>query len=154
MDFNNLCTGNKPFVSKCWVECGIYTLKELYKDYGLKSIQILKDEFSLPGFFFFLYLRLRSALKAYGVPWLIKISPHPMVHWIDSSMASRGIVNIIYKSLVVRQYSNIPTEGFWERERLGYICNPRSLKEGTETSRRMTDRIGISPERPIHFECN
>ncbi len=39
-----------------------------------------------------------------------------MVNWIDSSMASRGIVNIIYKSLVIRQYSNIPTEGFWERE--------------------------------------
>ncbi len=32
--------------------------------------------------------------------------------------------------------------------RLGYVCNPRSLKEGTETSRRMTDEIGISPERP------
>ncbi len=109
---NNLCTGNKPFVSKCWVECGIYTLKDLYNDYGLNSIQILKDEFSLPGFSFFLYLRLRSAMKSYGVPWSIKISPHPMVNWIDSSMASRGIVNIIYKSLVIRQYSNIPTEGF------------------------------------------
>ncbi len=65
---------------------------------------------------FFLYLRLRSALKAYGVPWSIKISPHHMVNWIDSSMVSRGIVSIISKSLVVRQYSNIPTEGFWERE--------------------------------------
>ncbi len=43
------------------------------------------------------------------------MSPHPMVNWIDSSMASRGM-NIIYKSLVIRQYSNIPTEGFWERE--------------------------------------
>ncbi len=42
----------------------------------------------------------------------------------------------------------------FEEERLGYVCNPRSLKEGTETSRRMTDEIGISPERPIHFECN
>ncbi len=28
------------------------------------------------------------------------------------------------------------------RERLGYVCNPRSLKEGTETSRRMTDELG------------
>jgi len=39
-----------------------------------------------------------------------------MINWIDSSMDSRGIVSIIYKSLVVRQYSNILTEGFWERE--------------------------------------
>ncbi len=27
-------------------------------------------------------------------------------------------------------------------DRLGYVCNPRSLKEGTETSRRMTDELG------------
>ncbi len=28
------------------------------------------------------------------------------------------------------------------RERLGYVCNPRSLKEGTERSCRMTDELG------------
>ncbi len=28
------------------------------------------------------------------------------------------------------------------RKRLGYVCNPRSLREGTETSRRMTDELG------------
>lgn len=99
---NNLCTGNKPFVSKWWVECGIYTLKDLYNDYGLKSFQILKDEFSLPGFSFFLYLRLRSALKAYGVPWSTKLSPHPMTNWIDSSMDSRGIVSITCGTTVVK----------------------------------------------------
>ncbi len=51
------------------------------------------------------------------------------------------------------QYIHITARDMNE-ERLGYVCNPRSLKEGTETSRRMTDEIGISPERPIHFECN
>ncbi len=29
-------------------------------------------------------------------------------------------------------------------KRLGYVCNPSSLKEGTETSRRRDRRIGIS----------
>ncbi len=38
-------------------------------------------------------------------------------------------------------------------ERLGYVCNPRSLKEGTETSRQRTDELGSRLERPIHFEC-
>ncbi len=38
-------------------------------------------------------------------------------------------------------------------KRLGYVCNPRSLKEGTETSRRRTDDLGSRLERPIHFEC-
>uniref|UniRef100_A0A671RNY2 endothelin-converting enzyme 1 n=1 Tax=Sinocyclocheilus anshuiensis TaxID=1608454 RepID=A0A671RNY2_9TELE len=31
--------------------------------------------------------------------------------------------------------------------------NPHSLKEGTETSRRMTDELGSRLERPIYFEC-
>ncbi len=35
----------------------------------------------------------------------------------------------------------------------GDVCNPRSLKEGTETSRRRTDELGYRLERPIHFEC-
>ncbi len=34
-------------------------------------------------------------------------------------------------SSVIRRDSEWPTE----RERLGYVCNPRSLREGTETSR-------------------
>ncbi len=38
-------------------------------------------------------------------------------------------------------------------KRLGYVCNPRSLKEGTETSRRRTNELGYRLERPIHFEC-
>ncbi len=33
-----------------------------------------------------------------------------------------------------------------------HICC--SLSVGHSESRRMTDEIGISPERPIHFECN
>ncbi len=41
----------------------------------------------------------------------------------------------------------------WSTKRLGYVCNPRSLKEGTETSRRRTDELGYRLERPIHFEC-
>ncbi len=43
-------------------------------------------------------------------------------------------------------------EGY-NNNRLGYVCNPRSLKEGTETSRRRTDELGSRLERPIHFEC-
>ncbi len=38
-------------------------------------------------------------------------------------------------------------------EHLGYVCNPRFLKEGTETSCRMTDEFGSRLKRPIHFEC-
>ncbi len=36
---------------------------------------------------------------------------------------------------------------------LGYVYNPRSQKEGTETSRRRTDDLGSRLARPIHIEC-
>ncbi len=53
--------------------------------------------------------------------------------------------------IVIRRDSEWPTE----RERLGYVCNPRSLKEGTETSRRHSrcttaelpgHRLGSAPQ--------
>ncbi len=47
----------------------------------------------------------------------------------------------------------INKENETDLERLGHVCNPRSLKEGTETSRRRTDEFGSRLERPIHFKC-
>ncbi len=44
-------------------------------------------------------------------------------------------------------------EVFQVKTRLGYVCNPNSLKEGTKTSRRRTDELGSRLERPIYFEC-
>ncbi len=37
---------------------------------------------------------------------------------------------------------------FSKGKHLGYVCNPRSLKEGTAMSRRMTDEIGIPTKAP------
>ncbi len=42
--------------------------------------------------------------------------------------------------LVHRDLTNLRYN--YNKYRLGYVCNPRSLKEGTETSRRMTDELG------------
>ncbi len=52
-----------------------------------------------------------------------------------------------------RRAHQVPLLSAKNRKRLGYVCNPRSLKEGTETSRRRTDELGYRLERPIHFEC-
>ncbi len=43
--------------------------------------------------------------------------------------------------------------GVFSVSHLGYVCNPRSLKEGTETSRRRTVELGSRLETPILFEC-
>ncbi len=65
------------------------------------------------------------------------------------------IYNVIYILPICTDHCSFHLEWTLEAvKRLGYVCNPRSLKEGTETSRRMTDEIGISPESPIHFKCN
>ncbi len=40
------------------------------------------------------------------------------------------------------------------RPMFSVMCGLSSLSVGHSESRRMTDEIGISPERPIHFECN
>ncbi len=40
-----------------------------------------------------------------------------------------------------------------KEERLSYVCNPRSLKEGMETSHRRTDELRSRLERAIHFDC-
>ncbi len=105
-----LCTGNKPFVSKAWSDASVHTLKDIYCDNGLKSFQELSAEFSLPGFSFFLYLRLRSALKAYGVPWATNVLPHPLWEWLDFNTPSSGLVSKIiiqsfYCSILIFQLS-------------------------------------------------
>ncbi len=60
-----------------------------------------------------------------------------------------GKQKFFYKLFFVQEAEEETTK----EKRLGYVCNPRSLKEGTETSRRRTDELGYRLERPIHFEC-
>ncbi len=61
-------------------------------------------------------------------------------------------INELFHDILI--YWDAPVHRQREKEkRLGYVCNPRSLKEGTETSRRRTDELGYRLERPIHFEC-
>uniref|UniRef100_A0A9J7ZM10 Reverse transcriptase n=1 Tax=Cyprinus carpio carpio TaxID=630221 RepID=A0A9J7ZM10_CYPCA len=105
---NRLCTGNKPFVFKTWSDAGVHTLNDIYCDNGLKSFQDLSAEFSLPGFSFFLYLRLRSALKAYGVPWATNVLSHPLWEWLNIDTPSSGLVSKIYNSILLLQYTSIP----------------------------------------------
>ncbi|KAA0701362.1 hypothetical protein E1301_Tti024286 [Triplophysa tibetana] len=112
----NLCMAKKILIFKPWTESGIFNLKDIYNDDGLKPFQILQDEFSIPRSSFSFYLRLRLALKTYGVPWSAKLAPHPLINWIDSSMGSKGSVSKINEQMVVHQYIKMPIENFWERE--------------------------------------
>ncbi len=95
-NFNFVC-GNRPFVQPSWSSLGVNTCGDIqvYDDQGLCSFQTLRARFCLPASASFVFLQLRSALKAYGVPWSSSISSHPMQDWIAPS-ACRPSVSLIY----------------------------------------------------------
>ncbi len=83
-NFNFVC-GNRPFVQPSLSSLGVNTCGDIYVNQGLSSFQTLRVKFCLPASAYFVFLQLRSALKAYGVPWSSSISSHPMRDWIAPS---------------------------------------------------------------------
>ncbi len=81
------------------VYLGVNTCGDIYDNQGLCSFQTLRTKFCLPASAYFVFLQLRSALKAYGVPWSSSISSHPMRDWIASS-AGRPSVSLIYNKII------------------------------------------------------
>ena len=69
--FNNfsLCLGGQLISFPQWSDKVINTLSDITSENTLRSFQDLKSHFNLPGTSFFFYLQLRSALRAYRVPW-------------------------------------------------------------------------------------
>lgn len=78
--FNNfsLLIGNTPLSFPQWSGKGVFVFRDLYDDDGLRAFNDLKAEYDLPGTSFFFYLQLRSAMKAYGVPWRVPLLTHPL----------------------------------------------------------------------------
>ncbi len=97
-NFNFVC-GNRPFVHPSWSSLGVNTCGDIYDNQGLCSFQTLRTKFCLPASVYFVFLQLRSALKAYGVPWSSSISSHPMRDWIAPS-AGRPSVSLIYTKII------------------------------------------------------
>ena len=92
--FNNfaLGLGGHPISFPQWRDKGINTLSGIIADNALRTFQDLKSHFNLPGTSFFFYLQLRSALRAYGVPWGENLEPHP-IHNICGSPHTQGLVS-------------------------------------------------------------
>ncbi len=82
--FTDSTRGSQTFACHC-----------IYDNQGLCSFQTLRTKFCLPASAYFVFLQLRSALKAYGVPWSSSISSHPMRDWIAPSAGRpSGFLNI------------------------------------------------------------
>ncbi len=82
---------------------------------ALCSFQTLRTKFCLPASAYFVFLQLRSALKAYGVPWSSSISSHPMRDWIASS-AGRPSVSLIYNKIIDCITKPLSNKISWNRE--------------------------------------
>lgn len=121
----NLMSGNKPFRNQSWSSRGIHVIGDLYSSSGLFTFQQLRHNFVLPASSFFIYLQLRSALKAYGVPWQSPPRSHPMLDWIEPTPNARGCVSRIYQHLLNAIRKTLPVESQWTREleRSGYQPN-------------------------------
>uniref|UniRef100_A0A3B1KHZ5 Reverse transcriptase domain-containing protein n=1 Tax=Astyanax mexicanus TaxID=7994 RepID=A0A3B1KHZ5_ASTMX len=117
-----LLRGARPFIEPSWSSKGINVCGDLYDDGGFLSFQSLKVTFNLPASTYFVYLQLRSALKAYGVPWDSRIATHPMVKWIQPHLPSRGCVARIYRSLIEASANPLTITTLWDKElaTLGY----------------------------------
>ncbi len=113
-NFNFVC-GNRPFVQPSWSFLGVNTCGDIYDNQGLCSFQTLRTKFCLPASAYFVFLQLRSALKAYGIPWSSPISSHPMWDWIASS-AGRPSVSLIYNKIIDCITKPLSIKTIWNRE--------------------------------------
>ncbi len=111
----NLVCGNRPFVQPSWSSLGVNTCGDMYDNQGLCSFQALRAKFCLPASAYFVFLQLRSALKAYGVPWSASISSHPMRDWIAPS-AGRPSVSLIYNTILDCITKPLSIKTIWNRE--------------------------------------
>ncbi len=111
----NLVCGNRPFVQPSWSSLGVNTCGDIYDNQGLCSFQTLRTTFCLPASAYFVFLQLRSALKAYGVPWSSPISSHPMRDWIAPS-AGRPSVSLIYNKIIDCITKPLSIKTIWNRE--------------------------------------
>lgn len=112
---HGLTSGKKSFQCQSWTSRGIHTLGDLYGVNGLMSFQELCQLYDIPKSSFFLYLQLRSALRAYGVPWESNIQIHPIIKKLLIS-PFRGFVTFSYQWLSEANYSNIQIQTKWERD--------------------------------------
>lgn len=118
----HLQSGGKPFIYKLWSDQGISVLGDIFDNQGLRSFQDLKEGYNLPGHSYFLYLRLRSAMRAYGVPWNCNLDNHPLRDCVNFSQ-SRGSISCIYNKLLNYDSVALPIITIWEKELSSYQLN-------------------------------
>lgn len=117
--WNNPCltSGKQPFTSHIWSSKGIHTVNDICDNGTLRTFQDLQHQYDLPGSSYFLYLQLRSSMKAYGVPWhSLFIRSHPLSNLICPSNLSRGLVTKLYNLMMSNSLKPLSVVSIWDRE--------------------------------------
>ena len=91
-------------------------MDDIFNSDGLRSFQDLCNSFAIPGTSYFLYLRLRSVLCAYGVPWHSQLVDHPLLEHLNNFTSSGGLVSYLYDLLIKTKNSNIGSVFAWNTE--------------------------------------
>lgn len=74
---HSLLSGSAPFSSPFWKTKGVHFLGDIFYGNGLRYFNELQVTFNLPASSFFLYLQLRSSMKAYDTPWNTPLAYYP-----------------------------------------------------------------------------
>ncbi len=91
----------------------------MYDGRSLCSFRTLGARFRLPASACFVFLRLRSALRACGVPWSSSVSSHPVRDWIAPS-AGRPSVSLVYSGIVGCIAGPLSIGAVWSGELSGF----------------------------------
>ncbi len=113
---HGLLSDSRPFVFPPWTDRGIYTFKDIYGEEGLRTFLDIKQQYNLPGTSFFFYLRLRSSMKAYGVPWDRKLDSLPFHSAIVKTNKSRGLASSLYEIFLKSTYNNLTLQSCWQTD--------------------------------------
>ena len=145
--FNNfhLLSGNSPFSFPQWSRKGINILADIFNDQGLRSFQDIREQYDIPGTSFFLYLQLRSSMRAYGVPWRAQLQLHPL-HKIIGSKPLNCSASIIYTFLLRSSYKKLGISTVWSKD------IQTNVEEFLENQ--AWDIISISSKNPNHQLIN
>ena len=144
----SLLTGRVPFSFREWSERGVNVLSDVCDDGCLRLFTDLRATYDIPGTSFFLYLRPRSAMRAYGVPWGTPLPTHKLHTLLDVGVRSRGLVSALYSFLLASFCGPLAVHRVWTGDLdlpSGEICWLTVWNNLDETSKNVNHKL-------IHFK--
>lgn len=116
--FNNpgLLRGGRPFTCPEWSDRGIRVLGDICGESGLRAFHELREQFALSGASPFFYFQLRSAMKAYGVPWHTALEVHPLRRVICATEGTRGLISSLYTFMLENTYTPLAVDRIWRTD--------------------------------------